>query len=79
LRCIRDHNAVAAQAEFGQPGALAESRGIVALAILTFVVAGDGHAPCSEAGAADRRYLVAPLTYRERQAFHADLAREGGI
>jgi hypothetical protein len=30
-------------------------------------------------GAADRRYLVAPLTYRERQAFRADLAREGGI
>ena len=28
---------------------------------------------------ADRRYLVAPLTYRERQAFRADLAREGGI
>jgi hypothetical protein len=27
----------------------------------------------------DRRYLVAPLTYRERQAFRADLAREGGI
>ncbi|MGG5819642.1 hypothetical protein [Falsiroseomonas sp. HW251] len=26
-----------------------------------------------------RRYLVAPLTYRERQAFRADLAREGGI
>jgi hypothetical protein len=30
-------------------------------------------------GAADRRYLIAPLTYRERQAFRADLAREGGI
>jgi hypothetical protein len=30
-------------------------------------------------GAAHRRYLVAPLTYRERQAFRADLAREGGI
>ena len=30
-------------------------------------------------GAANRRYLVAPLTYRERQAFRADLAREGGI
>jgi len=30
-------------------------------------------------GAASRRYLVAPLTYRERQAFRADLAREGGI
>ena len=29
--------------------------------------------------AAGRRYLVAPLTYRERQAFRADLAREGGI
>lgn len=27
----------------------------------------------------DRRYLIAPLTYRERQAFRADLAREGGI
>ncbi len=27
----------------------------------------------------NRRYLVAPLTYRERQAFRADLAREGGI
>ncbi|MFZ4410577.1 MAG: hypothetical protein ACOYOH_24740 [Paracraurococcus sp.] len=27
----------------------------------------------------DRRYLVAPLTYRERQAFRADLAREGGV
>lgn len=33
-------------------------------------------APPSAAG---RRYLVAPLTYRERQAFRADLAREGGI
>ena len=30
-------------------------------------------------GAASRRYLIAPLTYRERQAFRADLAREGGI
>jgi hypothetical protein len=30
-------------------------------------------------GAANRRYLIAPLTYRERQAFRADLAREGGI
>jgi hypothetical protein len=30
-------------------------------------------------GVADRRYLVAPLTYRERQASRADLAREGGI
>jgi hypothetical protein len=30
-------------------------------------------------GAAHRRYLIAPLTYRERQAFRADLAREGGI
>lgn len=30
-------------------------------------------------GAAGRRYLIAPLTYRERQAFRADLAREGGI
>ena len=30
-------------------------------------------------GAAGRHYLVAPLTYRERQAFRADLAREGGI
>ncbi|WP_368416977.1 hypothetical protein [Falsiroseomonas sp.] len=33
-------------------------------------------APPSATG---RRYLVAPLTYRERQAFRADLAREGGI
>jgi len=31
------------------------------------------------AGAASRRYLIAPLTCRERQAFRADLAREGGI
>ncbi len=30
-------------------------------------------------GATGRRYLIAPLTYRERQAFRADLAREGGI
>ena len=30
-------------------------------------------------GGTGRRYLVAPLTYRERQAFRADLAREGGI
>jgi hypothetical protein len=30
-------------------------------------------------GAAERRYLIAPLTYRERQGFRADLAREGGI
>jgi hypothetical protein len=30
-------------------------------------------------GAAGRRYLIAPLTYRERQAFRADLAREGGV
>jgi len=30
-------------------------------------------------GAAGRRYLLAPLTYRERQAFRADLARDGGI
>jgi hypothetical protein len=33
-------------------------------------------APPSATG---RRYLIAPLTYRERQAFRADLAREGGI
>ena len=30
-------------------------------------------------GATGRRYLIAPLTYRERQAFRSDLAREGGI
>jgi hypothetical protein len=30
-------------------------------------------------GAVGRHYLIAPLTYRERQAFRADLAREGGI
>ena len=30
-------------------------------------------------GAGDRRYLVAPLTFRERQTFRADLAREGGL
>ena len=30
-------------------------------------------------GAGGRHYLIAPLTYRERQAFRADLAREGGI
>jgi len=30
-------------------------------------------------GAGDRRYLVAPLAFRERQAFRADLAREGGL
>jgi hypothetical protein len=26
-----------------------------------------------------RSYLIAPLTFRERQAFRADLAREGGL
>lgn len=30
-------------------------------------------------GQDQREYLLAPLTYRERQAFRADLAREGGI
>jgi hypothetical protein len=30
-------------------------------------------------GADGRRYLIAPLTFRERQAFRADLAREGGF
>jgi hypothetical protein len=34
--------------------------------------AGQPHAP-------QRRYLIAPLTFRERQAFRADLARDGGI
>jgi hypothetical protein len=29
--------------------------------------------------APERRYLIAPLTFRERQAFRADLARDGGI
>lgn len=28
---------------------------------------------------APRRYLIAPLTYRERQNFRADLAREAGV
>ena len=26
-----------------------------------------------------RSYIIAPLTFRERQAFRADLAREGGV
>jgi len=30
-------------------------------------------------GQQSRHYFVAPLTFRERQAFRADLAREGGI
>jgi len=30
-------------------------------------------------GQSQREYLLAPLTYRERQAFRADLAREGGL
>jgi hypothetical protein len=29
--------------------------------------------------APERCYLIAPLTFRERQAFRADLARDGGI
>lgn len=29
--------------------------------------------------APERRYLIAPLTFRERQAFRADLTRDGGI